>query len=142
MDDGFEDSPWDGNWDGNGATSWTADTIHGGTYSAKSAKATADLLTSDDLDASTADDITISFWFYGRALDAGDVTIEIWNGSTWDTWFDLTAYSGYANATWTNFSEVITDSQYFISDWKVRINATTAGNESINIDDVLIQTNQ
>jgi len=147
LDDGFEGTPWDANWDGNGTTNWIQEgaPVYSGNFSAHSDKnRSSDNLTSDDLDASEADNITVAFWFYPKGIEAGDIIIEIYNGSTYVTWYDLTSYPTYANNTWCYFSEIITDSQYFKVNFRIRFNTTalTDGNDNVNIDDVLVQTNQ
>ncbi|MFC1897777.1 hypothetical protein ACFLX8_04365 [Chloroflexota bacterium] len=147
LDDGFEGSPWDVNWDGNGTTTWVQDTTkpNSGTYDAHlDDKDTAGYLTSDDLDTFAAESITVSFWFNLKALEAGDCVLQVYNGSTWTTWYDLLDYPTYANNIWCQFSEVITDSQYFISGFRIRFDSSVLGDstEQANIDDVLIAINQ
>ena len=143
LSDGFEGSPWDTNWDDNGATTWTQRTnqFHSGLYSARGRFNAPGDLTSDDLDASSAvDNIYVEFWFRPRNLDPGGAVVEIYNGSTWDALFDL---SNGTNNTWNFYSSNITGSQYFISNFKIRFNGSAlAGNDVIFIDDILIKTNQ
>jgi len=147
LDDGFEGTPWDANWDGNGTTTWTQDSAkpHTGTYNARiSNKSTPGYLTSDDLDTFAAENITVSFWFNLKGLEAGDCVLQIYNGSTWITWYDLINYPTYVNNVWCQFSGTITDSQYFISNFRVRFDSSVLGDstEEANIDDVLVKTNQ
>ena len=92
-----------------------------------------------------AESITVSFWFNTKAIEAGDCVLQTYNGSTWNTWYDLTSYPTYVNNVWCQFSEVTTDSQYFISNFRVRFDSLVLGsdgNEQTNIDDVLIAINQ
>ena len=148
LTDGFEGTPWDANWDGNGTTTWVQDSSkpHAGTYNANiDNKDTPGYLTSDDLDAFAAETITVSFWFNLKTLEAGDCVLQTsYNGSTWTTWYDLTSYPTYVNNTWCQFSEVITDSQYFVSTFSIRFDSSVLGDgvEQANIDDVLIAINQ
>lgn len=148
LTDGFEDTdppgpPWDGNWDGNGATPWlqVSNQSYSGSYSARGRFNAPGDLTSDDLDASSAvTNIVVEFWFRPRNLEIGDVVVEIYNGSAWVALYDL---SNGANNTWSYFSQTITDSQYFISNFKIRFNGTAlADNDVIFVDDILIKTNQ
>ncbi len=140
--DGFEGSPWDAYWDGNGATTWTQrdNQAHTGTYSARGRYNNPGDMTSDDLDASTAvNNIYIEFWYFPRRLEAGDAVVEIFNGSTWEVLYDL---SNGTNNEWNYFSTYITDSQYFISNFKIRFNGTALSvDDVIFVDDVLIITN-
>jgi len=147
LNDGFEGTPWDDNWDDNGTTTWIQDSSkpHAGTYKAHiSNKSTPGYLTSDDLDTFAAENITVSFWFNVKSIEAGDCVLQIYNGSTWTTWYDLLDYPTYVNNVWCQFSEVITDSQYFISDFRIRFDSSVLGDstEEANIDDVLIAINQ
>ncbi|HUV75973.1 MAG TPA: fibronectin type III domain-containing protein, partial [Dehalococcoidales bacterium] len=147
LDDSFEGSPWDANWDGNGTTTWILDSgkAHTGTYNARlSNTQTAGSLTSDDLNAAGASWITVNFWFNPKGLEAGDIIVKIYNGSTYNTWYDLTSYPTYTNNVWCSFSETITDSQYLISNFRLQFDGSVLGDstEEINIDDVLVTTNQ
>ena len=147
LNDGFEGAPWDTNWDGNGTTTWAQDSSkpNSGTYDANiSNNSTPGYLTSDDLDTFAAENITVSFWFNTKNIEAGDCVLQIYNGSAWTIWYDLLDYPTYTNNTWSQFSEVITDSQYFISDFRIRFDSSVLGDstEQANIDDVLIAINQ
>ncbi len=146
LDDGFEGDPWDDNWN-LGTTTWIQDSAkpHTGTYNARISNAQLPgYLTSDDLDSAGASIIYVSFWFNLKSLEADDCELQIYNGSTWATWYDLLDYPTYVNNTWCQFSEVITDSQYFISDFRIMFDSSLLGDstEEANIDDVLIAINQ
>lgn len=145
LDDDFEDPTWDHYWDENGTTTWVQDDkkSNSESFSAKSNKRTNGFLTSDEIDASSATSITVSFWFYPKDIEEGDIVIEFYDGTTWDTLYDLRTYSTWSNETWCEFNEVINDSQYFFSGFRIRFNSSglTDGKEQINIDDVLISTN-
>jgi fibronectin type 3 domain-containing protein len=144
LSDGFESAPWDGLWDENGTTTWTQDTSnpHSGNSTAFSNKNTPGYLTTDEIDASEADNITVSFWFYTKNADAGDILVQTYNGTAYNTWYDLTNHPNYSNSTWSLFNEVLTDSQYFIAGFRLRFDnsAMTAGGEEVYIDDVYITT--
>ncbi len=152
LDDGFDFPTWDGNWDGNGTTPWTQDTTPArtGTYSATSDKSNPGLLTSDDLNTSGAASITVSFWYYSKGIDAGDILVKVSNdGIAWNTpWTlltggDLTTHSGFANNTWVFFSETIAAPYINVASFSLRFDSTglADGGEAINIDDVLIVVN-
>jgi len=146
LDDGFEGDPWDANWDDNGTTNWTQNNgqQHGGSYAALCDRDNNGYLTSDDLDGSVVDSITVSFWFNGKSLEAGDILVQLYNSSTYDTWYDLTNYPTYKNNAWCEFSEEITDPQYLISSFRLRFDGSglVDKNEVCNIDDVLITVKQ
>ncbi len=138
LDDGFEGSPWDANWDGNGTTgwqhidsqthsgSWAAGCIRGDTY-----------LSTDNLDTSGVSSLTVSFWFYIKDLNKGPLYVQVYNGSSYNNWYDLFAYPGAVKNTWLYFSETITDSQYFRSDFHLRFDGS-GSSTTIYLDDVLI----
>ncbi len=139
--DGFEGTPWDLYWDGNGTTDWQPGAGYSGsTYSAEHASGDT-YLTSDNLDASGANDITVSFWFKIKALNKGPLYVQIYNGSTYDaTWYDLITHPSVAKNTWIWFSQTINDSQYFNSGFRIRFDGSTLTTNAF-IDDVLIQKN-
>ncbi|MFC2004634.1 fibronectin type III domain-containing protein, partial [Chloroflexota bacterium] len=143
IDDGFEGTPWDANWNDNETTDWQASFDgggYGGTGFAAHHTSGDTYLTSDDMDASAADNMTISFWFNIKLLNKGSVWIQTYNGTSYNNWFDLTSYASTKN-TWLFFSEVITDSQYSISDFRIRFDGTGVTTDAY-IDDVLIVTNE
>jgi hypothetical protein len=143
LDDGFEGSPWDFYWDGNFTTDWQISQTGGGyggsTYSADHASGDT-YLTSDDLDASGTVNITVSFWFKIKTLTKGPLNVQIYNGSTWTTWYDLVSYPGVVKNVWISFSQTITDPQYFISNFSLRFDGSGLATDCF-IDDVLIQKN-
>ncbi len=137
--DGFEGTPWDLYWDGNGTTDWQPGAGYSGsTYSAEHASGDT-YLTSDDLDASGAGTITVSFWFKIKLLNKGPLNVQIYNGG-WTTWDDLVSYAGGVKNTWLPFSRTITNLQYFIDGFRIRFDGSTLTTDAF-IDDVLIQKN-
>ncbi len=144
LNDGFEGSPWDDNWDENGSTVWLQSSAqaYSGTYAASGTKTEASYLTSDDLFASSATNITIHFWYRPSSIEAGDILFQAYNGTAYNTLYDLLSYPTYADNTWCEFSEVINDSQYFIAGFRIRFNNTgmTNNNDAVWIDDVLVIT--
>ena len=144
LDDGFEGDPWDDIWN-LGPTTWIQDsaTPHTGTYNARiSNTQTPGYLTSDDLDSAGTSIIFVSFWFNLKSLEAGDCVLQVYNGSTWATWYDLINYPTYTNNVWCQFNEEITDSQYFVGNFGIRFDSSVLGDgpEEANIDDVLLST--
>ena len=88
-----------------------------------------------------AENINISFWFYIKDLSKGPLNVQIYNGTAYNTWYDLTSYPGAVKNTWIQFSQTITDMQYFISDFQIRFDGSAETTNSY-IDDVLITINQ
>lgn len=142
LDDGFEGEPRDTNWDNNGTTNWIRTDIfpHSGLYSASCNRFFNGYLTSDDLNASGAVSITVSFWFLPWDTEAGDMLVQLYNGSTYNTLYDLAGYPTWQNKSWCYFSEKITDSQYFNSNFRLRFDSSGLVDtiEKHGIDDVLI----
>ncbi|MDD4876827.1 MAG: fibronectin type III domain-containing protein, partial [Dehalococcoidales bacterium] len=138
IDDGFENTNWDQYWNENGITDWSQITapVYSGTYSSEHASGDT-YLTSDDLDASGTTVITVSFWFYIKDLNKGPLNVQLYNGTVYNNWYDLTAYPGVIKNVWTQFSQNITDSQYFISNFRIRFDGSTQTTGSY-IDEVSI----
>ena len=137
LSDDFELTPWD-QWDGNGTTDWQPGAGYGGsTYSAEHASGDT-YLTSDNLDASGAGTITVSFWFKIKLLNKGPLYVQRYNGSTYDNWVDLVSYAEGVKNTWIQFSQTITDPPYFIPNFRLRFDGSTLTTNAF-IDDVLIQ---
>ena len=142
LDDSFEGDPWDANWDDNGTTDWKLKGTekYSGVYSAKTKKNENGYLTSDDLNASEAVSITVTFWFRPEDIEAGDILVQLYNGSTYNTLYDLVDYSTFENNVWCHFSEEITDSQYFNSGFRLSFDSSglTESGETCYIDNVLL----
>ena len=141
LDDGFEGTPWDANWDGNGVANWVIDNkSHSGQYAALCKKNNNGYLTSDGLDTSQAAIIIVSFWFRPHSVETGDMLVQLYNGNIYDTRYDLANYPTFQDNTWCYFSEEITDPQYFNSAFRLRFDGSglVDGGETYSIDDVLI----
>ena len=97
--------------------------------------------TSGDLDTPSfnctgARAIYVSFWFMDDDLDATDLYLQYWNGSAWNNIMDLT---GYTEDTWTYWEQNVTDSQYYVDDFKIRFTADSLGyNEHFYLDEVTV----
>ncbi len=139
--DGFEGTPWDLYWDGNGTTDWQPGAGYGGsTYSAEHASGDT-YLTSDDLDASGAGTTNVSFWFKIKLLNKGPLWVQTYNGTSYDNWLDLVSYASGVKNTWLYFNETITDPLCSISNFSIRFDGLTLTTDAF-IDDVFIQKNQ
>jgi hypothetical protein len=145
---GFEGADWDDGFENNGTTSWNPDNNqqHGGVYSALAAKNAGGYLTSNDLDASdlvaaSGDSITVEFWFRKIGLEDSyrDFYIEYFDGTGYDQIADLASLG--ADETWLHYQATITDSQYFISNFHIRLTAAMDRNEYVWVDDVAIRKN-
>ena len=75
-------------------------------------------LTSPGMNCSGTDAIYIDFWWNDRALDNNDFMLEYYNGSTWNTHQDLNQLM--SGNGWHHYTETLTDSQYFVSNFQIR----------------------
>ncbi|MFC1946645.1 fibronectin type III domain-containing protein, partial [Chloroflexota bacterium] len=143
LNDGFEGTPWDVNWDENGTTDWQVSWAGGGyggsTYSASHASGDT-YLTSDDLNTSDAASITVTFRFYIKLLNKGPLYVQTYNGTGYNNWYELVSYPGVVRNTWIQFSQTITDSQYFRSDFRIRFDGAGMATNAF-IDDVIVIKN-
>lgn len=125
---------------------WSFDTsaAHTGSRSAH-ADSGSNTLTSMDLDASDAMNITVSFWYRDDSIDDDDnAYLQFWDGSTYDNIFELGNTS--PENTWHYYTVTTSDPQYLISDFCIRFDATGLDSgflweEDLWIDDVLITKN-
>ncbi len=75
-------------------------------------------LISPIINTSDSDAIYIDFWWQDRALADDDFEIEYFNGSTWNNYQDLNQLD--SDNGWHHFTDTISDSQYFISNFQIR----------------------
>jgi len=139
LKDGFEGSDWDANWDNNGLTKWyrTTSAKHGGYYSAAAKDGYEGVLTSDNLNAGDAAAIKVDFWFRKRNTGSTDFTLYYYDGTTYNLVKELSPLGG--NDVWLHYTETITDSRYFKSNFRIRFDSYNLGtNMYTYIDDVLI----
>jgi len=122
---------WETDWD------YTTSQKHTGLYSIQ-AGSSETYLTSHDLNTSDATSITVSFWYQDDDIDDSDnVYLQFWDGSGYDNIFELGNTS--PEDTWHFYTFTTVDSQYCISDFHIRFDATSIGwGENLWIDDALI----
>jgi hypothetical protein len=134
--DGFENGFAD--WSENGGTTWDQNSSqkHSGTYSAHSGA--GDLyLTSNDTDTSSAETLTVSFWYRDHGLGRGNsISLQFWNGSAYNTWFAFT--NANPSDTWQWYSVQTCDPQYLIPKFKVRFSASGIGTGDFWLDDFAV----
>ncbi len=137
LDDDFEGIPWDGNWD-TISSDWQEDNfpIRSGLVSASATNNNEGYFTTINLDASRATAIYVDFWFRKDDTESSDFTLYYYDGNNYDL-IDELDDNGFDD-TWLHFTEKITDAQYFVSNFRVRFDATLGGGENVWIDDVSI----
>jgi hypothetical protein len=137
LDDGFEgsSSTWDDNWDSISHSWFRSSTRFSGSYSAGSDYDSEGAFTCDNLDASGATSIGISFWYQLDDTEDSDLTLSYYDGSNYDF---IANIGGGTEYTWLHYSAVITDSQYFNTNFRIRFSSTLDSGENVWVDDVLI----
>ena len=104
-----------GNWENE------ADYAYAGTYSADFdgwSGGRSGYLTSPSMDCSDAGAIYVDFWWYDLDLDDNQLLIEYYDGNAWDTHTDLNQLE--SGNGWHHYTEAVTDSQYFVSNFQIR----------------------
>jgi flagellin-like protein len=141
LDDGFENSPWNMNWNEE-SSNWRADNSvsYSGSVSAYASNGYEGYFTSEGLDASAASAISLDFWFMKDDTEGTDFSLFYYDGSNYDLIDELD--DDGSDDVWLHFTAEITDSQYFIPNFKVRFDATLGNNENVWIDEVLITKEQ
>jgi hypothetical protein len=94
---------------------------HNGTFSADfdgEEGGASGYLTSPSMNCSDTDAVYVDFWWNDHALDNGDFMLEYYNGSTWNTHQDLNQVA--SGNGWHHYTETLTDSQYFVSNFQIR----------------------
>lgn len=137
LDDGFEGttSTWDDNWDSISHNWYRSPTRRSGSYSAGSSNDNEGAFTCDDLDTSDASSITIDFWYRSSNTEPSDLTLSYYDGSSYN---DITDLGSNTYGIFLHYTDTITDSQYFISNFKIRFTSNLGNSENVWVDDVLI----
>jgi hypothetical protein len=134
LDDGFEGAVWDANW--TIGAGWLEDTSVYAHGLAAAKGDTSGTFTCVDLDASDATAIHIDFWCRNKGADAQDFTLRYFNGTVYNDVYELDSLGG--DNEWLHYTDTITDSNYFVSNFKIQFDATLAGGEDVWVDDVVI----
>jgi len=138
LEDNFEGAVWDANWN-DISHNWLQNT---GTYAHGSASAwskqgNAGNFTCDALDASDATAIHVDFFIMKNEMEAGDIVLYYYDGTGYNLIGDLNTLG--QNDIWLHYSDTITDSNYFVADFRIRFNSTPDDKkEDVWIDTVSI----
>ncbi|MFH1607918.1 MAG: hypothetical protein ABIA78_02190 [archaeon] len=153
LEDGFEERDWDAKWDANGITDWSLNSDEkSGSHSAVNiGNNDDDDLISDDLDASDANEIRIFFWYKKDDIENSDFWVELFNGNQYIQIQDIDIYEGpdncigdYGDDKWCRFDKIISDSQYFKNNFRLKFEGSGTdygsrhNDEWVWIDDVKI----
>jgi hypothetical protein len=134
LNDGFE--TWNDKWDTT-SSPWLlgGDQDHSGSYSAKSTDGQEGNFDSNPVSTIDAMSMDIDFWYRIDDTETSDLSLYFYDGSTWDKIDDL---GGGSQDTWLHYTNTITDSQYFKSNFRIRFTTSLGSGENVWIDDVLI----
>ncbi|MHC4122071.1 MAG: CotH kinase family protein [Planctomycetota bacterium] len=136
LKDNFEGATWDANWPG---SAWVSDTDrYKSSYtSAYSEDGSEGDFTCGNLDVNDANVVHVAFWFR-KDTGGNDILLYYYNGTT-DT-YDFIEDLGddEADKEWLQYRDVITDSNYFEPDFKIRFNTSVKGKQDVRIDDVQV----
>ncbi|MHC4423952.1 MAG: LamG domain-containing protein, partial [Planctomycetota bacterium] len=117
-----------------------------GTYSVKAVGAGVKTLTSDDIDATDyANSLRVRFWVR-RTEDVNkgdDLKLYYYDGTDYDrvSVNDFNVVALGPNDTWLRFTDIITDSQYLISNFRIQLVADMDAGGTIYVDDVGVRNN-
>ena len=117
----FEDSWIPSGWVATGNWAKESNYAYSGSFSADfdgGGGGASGYLTSPSMNCSGSDAINVDFWWNDRALDDGDLMLEYYNGSAWNSHQDLNQEA--SGNGWHHYTETVTDSQYFVSDFQIR----------------------
>ena len=125
-------------WDDNGITNWylAGDAKYSGAQSAKSDGAGPNMgdLTSDDIDLSKTDAVTLSFYYKLKKTEGTDLNVYLYDGTSYNLILQLA--DGTENA-WLSITypfsplEVL---QYSVSNFRIRITSVLESDESVWVD--------
>ena len=115
----------------------------GGMYSADfdgSGSGTSGYLTTYYLNCYGANSIYVDFWYRDEGCDPGEFSLQYYDGTTWNN-IDLGATA--PENQWLHYQQVITDTRYFKSNFRIRWYANDIeDNEHAYVDYVTVTVNK
>jgi len=96
------------------------------------------------LDAARVLNMTVSFWFRPHNIETGDMVLQVYDGNTYQTIYDLADYPTAQDDTWCFFQEEITEKDYFTPDFRLRLygSALAVDNTDCSVGDVMLSMNR
>jgi uncharacterized protein (UPF0333 family) len=87
-------------------------------------------LTTPNLDCSNANAIYVDFWYKDTGCESGELLLQYYDGSQWIT-TPIRDLGATSSTQWIHYQETIPDSQsqYFKSNFRLRIHASTSGSD-------------
>lgn len=138
LQDSFEgdEFTWDNNWDAAGHD-WYSSAEHvGGDRSAGARNNDEGTFTCDPLNAGTATQIDVSFYYMKDDTESADLTVSFYNGASYVGTVNLGTTG--ADDVWLPYSKTLTDAQFFVPNFRIQFSATLNSTENVWVDDVLI----
>ncbi len=86
-------------------------------------------LTSPSVDCSDATAIYVDFWYKDAGCESGEFLLQYYDGSSWDAVPGGDLGANQSTSGWLHYQQKITDSQYFNSNFRIRISMTTNSND-------------
>ncbi len=137
LDDDFGGSVWDANWIS--GHSWVSDAseYYNNLPSAKAPAQSGGIFECNDLDTSDANAVYVKFFIMKDDTETvEDIILSYYNGTSYVDVCDLDLLG--ADDVWLVFNDKITDSNFFVTNFGIRFNATPENNENVWVDDVII----
>jgi len=139
----WSEDPAGNNWNMEGDRSYT------GTYSADfdgtggSGGASGNLLSpSLNCAGSNVTAIYVKFWTYSDNADDGEYYLDYYDGTNWD---QITRLDNFGSDVWTQYSQKVTDSQYFKSNFQIRWRVVGLNNNEhvyVDVVNVTVERNE
>ncbi|PVX26610.1 MAG: hypothetical protein CW691_00885, partial [Candidatus Bathyarchaeum sp.] len=137
LDDGFEGSPWYANWDDE-SSDWDRESyymyVNSGSYSARASNYNEGDFTSDSLDTRGASAIYVDFWYRLDNTESSDLQLYVYG----DGYDFVASLGGGSEDVWRHYTAKLTESEYFVSDFRILFDANLGYNERVWVDDVVI----
>ncbi|MCP3685499.1 MAG: hypothetical protein GY861_22840, partial [bacterium] len=137
--DGFESGDFSA-W--NSANDWDINTsiVHSGSYSAR-ANSTSTGLTTTDIDTSSADSITISFWLLDLGVPDGDNAYLRFRDppNNWNNY--MIKLTNISSSEWVKVTYTTDDPLFLFSTFRFRFAAASISSGQLFIDDVKLTLN-
>ena len=137
LNDGFEGTPWNANWDFTSSNWFRSGASNSGFYSAGSSNGQEGHFACDPLDASSADAIRIDFWYRLDNTEKRDLKLYYYDGTHWDKIANL---GDGSEDQWLHYTDTTGDPQYFHSEFRIRFKSNLGCGEHVWVDDVVIET--
>ncbi len=125
-------------WNGNGNTDWELTTSQKYAGSRSVEGDDDGKFVTDNIDTRNGTFLNVSFWYRDDDLDAGDVEIYFYNGTSY-VLIDTSLGTEGAEDTWLLTTRTTTSSQYFKSNFRVKFDLSAGDGEHLWIDDFSVK---